>query len=54
MTHQHCNRTAGTVDRMHGETDSGFDAFLIDNEFDDALDREIFAIRESLTDFRQA
>jgi hypothetical protein len=28
------------------------DALLLD-EFDDALDRELFAIRESLADFRK-
>ena len=28
------------------------DAFLIDDEADDFLDREILAIRESLADFR--
>jgi hypothetical protein len=31
---------------------AGFDPDLIDEEFDDLLDRELFAIRESLADFR--
>ena len=29
------------------------DAFLLDDEFDDFLDRHIAAIRESLADFRE-
>ena len=28
------------------------DAFLVDDEFDDGIDRELFALRESLADFR--
>ena len=29
------------------------DAYVIDDEFDDAIDYEILAIRETLADFRQ-
>lgn len=32
--------------------DLDLDAYLFDDEFDDVLDRELFAIRETLTDFR--
>jgi hypothetical protein len=28
------------------------DAYMVDDEFDDVLDRELFAIRETLADFR--
>jgi hypothetical protein len=34
---------------MDAET---LDAFLLDDEFDDFLDRHVAAIRESLADFR--
>ena len=51
MMHLNSNRNAGTIDRTQGKTAAELDAFLIDDEFDDFLDREIFAIRE-LADFR--
>jgi hypothetical protein len=52
MTYQHNHRPAGTSDRPLSETASDLDAILIDDEFDDFLDRHVFAIRESLADFR--
>jgi hypothetical protein len=51
MKHLISNRTAETSDKPLGEIASNVDTFLIDDEFDDFLDREIFAIRE-LADFR--
>ncbi len=50
MQHTSNNRNAGTSDMSLGGID--LDAFLIDDEFEDALDRHLFEIRESLTDFR--
>jgi hypothetical protein len=51
MTHQLSHRTAATRHRPPiGPAD--LDAFLVDDDFDDLLDREIDAIRESLADFR--
>ena len=52
MTHLDSNRTAATSDRPLGGIDP--DAFLIDDEFDDTLDRQVAAIRESLADIRNA
>ena len=52
MTYQQNHRTAGTDNRLQSEPASDLDAFLIDDDFDDALDRQIFSIRESLADFR--
>jgi hypothetical protein len=40
------NCTAGTSNEQLGDTAADLDAFVIDDEFDDFLDREIFAIRE--------
>jgi hypothetical protein len=50
MIHLDSNRNAGTNDRPLTD----LDAFLIDDEFDDALDRHLFEIRESLASFRNA
>ena len=50
MTYLDSNRTAGTNDRPPASID--LDAFLIDDEFEDFLDRHLFEIRESLADFR--
>ena len=50
MTHLDSNRTVPTSDRPLAGIDP--DAFILDDEFDDSLDRQLFAIRESLTDFR--
>jgi hypothetical protein len=52
MIHLDSNRTAGTNDRPLAGIDH--DALLIDDEFDDSLDRHVAAIYESLTDFRNA
>jgi hypothetical protein len=50
MQHTGNHRTAGTNDRPLTGID--LDAFLLDDEFEDSLDRQIFDIRESLADFR--
>jgi hypothetical protein len=50
MKHLGSNRTAGTNDRPLTGIDP--DVFLIDDEFDDFLDRQVFALRESLSDYR--
>ncbi len=50
MSYQNSNRNAGTNDRPLTGIDP--DAYLIDDEFDDYLDRHVSAIRESLADFR--
>jgi hypothetical protein len=50
MTHLDNNRTARTSDKPLTGID--LDAFLIDDEFDDSLDRQFFVIRESLADYR--
>jgi hypothetical protein len=52
MIHLDSNRTAGTNDRPLAGIDH--DALLIDDEFDDSLDLQVFALRESLADFRNA
>jgi hypothetical protein len=52
MTYQQNQRTAGTENRFYNDTVGDLEAFLIDDEFDDALDRQLLAIRESLADFR--
>jgi hypothetical protein len=50
MIHLNSNRNAGTIDRPLTGIDP--DALILDDEFDDALDRDVFDIRESLSDFR--
>lgn len=51
MTYQPSHRPA--TPRHEPPIDAGAtDAFLIDDEFDDFLDRELFSIRETLADFR--
>jgi hypothetical protein len=52
MIHLDSKRTAGTNDRPLAGIDP--DAFLIDDEFDETLDRHVAAIFESLSDFRNA
>ena len=52
MTHQPSRRTAATCHRPPIDP-AGLGAFLVDDDFDDFLDREIDAIRESLVDFRK-
>jgi hypothetical protein len=52
MIHLDSNRIAGTNDKLLAGIDP--DAFLIDDEFDDYLDRHVAAIAESLADFRNA
>jgi hypothetical protein len=51
MTHATTDQTPRHADQTAHEFDAGFDAFATD-EADDALDRQLFAIRESLADFR--
>jgi hypothetical protein len=51
MTFQHSNLIAGSSQEpLTGPDD--FEGFLIDDEFDDQLDRCLFEIREALPDFR--
>jgi hypothetical protein len=50
MTRLNSNRSDATMQQPAGHAE--FDPCLIDDEFDDFLDRELFAIRESLADFR--
>jgi hypothetical protein len=51
MHHQPSHRTA-TPRHQPPRDAAAIDAFLIDDEFDDFLDRHVAAIRESLADFR--
>jgi hypothetical protein len=51
MTYQPSHRTAAP--RHQPPTDAAApDAFLLDDEFDDFLDRQIASLRESPADFR--
>ena len=50
MTRLYSNRIDATKQQPAGALD--LDACLIDDEFDDLLDRQLFAIRETLADFR--
>ena len=52
MTRTSSNRIDMTKAQPIGKVD--LDAYMVDDEFDDVLDRELFAIRESLADFRNA
>jgi hypothetical protein len=52
MQHTSNHSTAGANDTPLTGID--LDAFLIDDEFEDSLDRQLFEIRESLADFRNA
>jgi hypothetical protein len=51
MTHLNYSRTA-TDNRNALSFDRGCDGYLIDEEFDDFLDRELFAQRETLSSSR--
>jgi hypothetical protein len=51
MTYQPSHRTATPSHRLPMDADVP-DAFLLDDEFDDFLDRHVATIRESLADFR--
>jgi hypothetical protein len=50
MTRTSSNRIDTAKQQPIGNPD--FDTYLIDEEFDDFLDRELFASRETLADFR--
>jgi hypothetical protein len=50
MQHTSNNRNAGTSDTPLTGID--LDAFLIDDEFEESLDRHLFEIRASLADYR--
>ena len=50
MTHLNSHRTVGQKPQPTMDAAEA-DAFLIDKEFDEALDRQIAAIRDSLADF---
>ncbi len=52
MIYAHSNRNVGMDEATDGESATNFDAFLIDPDFDDALDFEIAALRETLSDSR--
>jgi hypothetical protein len=51
MTFQHSKPTDVTSHEPLGEA-ADLDAFMVDEEFDDCLDRQVHAIRESLADVR--
>jgi hypothetical protein len=51
MTCQNHHRTATTT-HQPPMADAEIDPCLIDDEFDDFLDRELPALRETLADFR--
>jgi hypothetical protein len=51
MTCQPSHRTDTPSHRPPMDADA-LDAFLIDDEFDECLDRQIAAYRDSLADFR--
>ncbi len=50
MSYHNSHRAAATSRQRPIDTET--DAFVIDDEFDDFLDRELLAIRESLADYR--
>ncbi len=50
MTRLNSNRADATKQQPAGNPD--LDAYLTDDDFDDVLDREVFAIRDMLADFR--
>ena len=52
MSYLHAITTATTRHQPLDDSAEALDAFPFDDESDDFLDREIFAIRESLADFR--
>jgi hypothetical protein len=51
MIYQPSHRTAAPSHQPPMDADA-LDAFLLDDEFDDFLDRHVAAICESLADFR--
>jgi hypothetical protein len=51
MPYQHPHRHAATSFKPPMDADK-LDALLIDDEFDDFLDRQLAEIRETLADFR--
>ena len=51
MRHAHADHTPRSADRRADEFDPWLDPFA-SPEADDDLDRQLFAIRESLADFR--
>jgi hypothetical protein len=51
MTHLHSSRTAATSYQPL-DNSAEHDTFLLEDEFDDHLDRQLFEIRESLADYR--
>jgi hypothetical protein len=46
------NRSLGTNEPADSQPATDFDAFIIDSDFDDALDLELAAFRETLSDSR--
>jgi hypothetical protein len=53
MIYQPSHRTA-TPHHQPPRDAAEIDAFLLDDEFDDFLDRHVATIRESLADFRNS
>jgi hypothetical protein len=53
MIHQTRHRPAASRHQPPMDADA-LDAFLIDDGFDECLDRHVAAIRDSLADFRNA
>jgi hypothetical protein len=54
MTYAISNHFGGMNDAKHGQAGGTFDAWLIDEEFDDALDSELASFREMLADSRHS
>jgi hypothetical protein len=52
MPYLHAITTAATSRQPLDDSAEALDALLFDDESDEFLDRQIFAIRESLADFR--
>ncbi len=51
MLHQNSHRPAATRHQQPMQGSTNPDGFLIDDEFDDYLESQVFALRESLADF---
>ena len=54
MTYQPSHHHTAPASQRPPLAAADLDACLIDEEFDDVLDRQLFALRETLADFRNA
>ncbi len=52
MTYRRNSRRTAATTHQPPMAEAEIDAYLIDDEFDNVLDREIAAFRETLADFR--